>query len=122
MGYALTSADERKLVGVNARLVRVVREVAARYPGRFSVIEGVRTKARQRALVAKGASRTMNSKHLIGRAVDVVPVIGGRVSWDWAHYHALVACAKAVSAELGIPLTFGYDWGWDAPHWEMKEP
>lgn len=122
MGGALTGADERKLVGVNSRLVSVVRGVALIYPGRLRVIEGVRTKERQRLLVKQGKSKTLNSKHLIGRAVDVAPMINGQISWKWEHFTQLVDCARAVSADLGVPLTFGYDWGWDAPHWEMKEP
>jgi peptidoglycan LD-endopeptidase CwlK len=34
--------------------------------------EGLRTRERQAALVARGASRTMNSRHLTGHAVDLV--------------------------------------------------
>lgn len=122
MGFNLTSADERKLVGVNARLVAVVRRLALVSPVKFRVVEGVRTKTRQRMLVKQGKSKTMNSKHLIGRAVDIVPIWNGNVSWEWAHFTPLIKSAKEVSAELGVPLTFGYDWGWDAPHIEMKEP
>lgn len=122
MGFTLTGADERKLAGVNSRLVAVVRGVAFVSPVRFKVLEGVRTKSRQRLLVKQGKSKTLDSRHLIGRAVDIVPLIDGKVSWEWEHFTPIVECAKAVSAHLGVPLTFGYDWGWDAPHWEMKEP
>ena len=72
-------------------------------------------------LFKQGRSRTLNSKHLIGRAVDVVPIVNGGESWQWPDYAPLVETARAVAAELGVPLEFGYDWGWDAPHWEMKE-
>ena len=37
----------------------------------IAVICGKRTLAEQKQLVAKGASRTMRSKHLTGRAIDV---------------------------------------------------
>lgn len=124
-GYTLTGADERKLVGVNARLVAVVRAVAASGV-KFVVSEGVRTKARQRQLVALGKSKTMNSKHLIGRAVDCYPLGVGAVQrgerdWRRSDFTVLVDAARRESQRLGIPLEFGYDWGWDSPHWEMKE-
>ena len=122
IGFTLTSADERKLVGVNSRLVSVVRGVALIAPVRFKVVEGMRTMTRQRQLLKEGKTKTLSSKHLIGRAVDIAPIVDGKVSWDWKHFTPLVSCARAVSADLGVPLVFGYDWGWDAPHWEMKEP
>ena len=122
MGFTLTSADERKLVGVNPWLVSVVRDVALIAPVRFKVVEGIRTKTRQRQLLKEGTTKTLNSKHLIGRAVDIAPIIDGKVSWDWKDFTPLVDCAREVSAGFGVPLVFGYDWGWDAPHWEMKEP
>lgn len=121
MGFVLTDADERKLVGVNARLVSVVRLVAATGSTRFMVVEGVRTKTRQRRLVAEGKSKTMNSKHLVGRAVDIAPLIEDRLSWQWRHFTPLVSWAKTCAASLNVPMEFGYDWGWDAPHWELKD-
>lgn len=121
-GWGLTGADERKLVGVNARLVHVVRLVAIHSPVRFAVIEGVRTKERQRMLVAAKKSKTMNSKHLIGRAVDCAPIVDGVISWKWEHFTPLVDCAKEMSRAVQIGMVFGYDWGWDAPHWELEEP
>lgn len=117
--FQLTDADKRKLVGVNYRLVAVVNRVALVTPKPFAVIEGVRSLARQRQLVKQGASKTLNSKHLTGRAVDIVPLVNGKISWDWKHYEPIVKTAKAVSADMGVPMIFGFDWGWDAPHWEL---
>lgn len=116
----LGRADERKLVGVSPSLVAVVRHVAATYEGSFIVVEGVRTKHRQRELVRTGKSRTLNSKHLIGDAVDIAPLLGHSVSWNWDDFTPLVEAAKRSASTLGVPMTFGYDWGWDAPHWELK--
>lgn len=121
MGFSLTSADERKLVGVNARLVAVVKRLALTAPSRFMVVEGLRTKQRQRLLVKERKSKTMNSKHLVGRAVDIVPIVGGRVSWLWPDFEPLIDQAKRVAVELNVPIEFGYDWGWDAPHMELKD-
>ena len=122
VGFALTGADKRKLAGVNARLVALVELLAVRSPMPFMVVEGLRTKQRQRQLFKERKSKTLNSKHLIGRAVDIAPLVNGQVSWDWEHYAPLIACAKSCASQLNLPMEFGYDWGWDAPHMEMKEP
>ena len=38
-----------------------------------TIIEGLRTEARQAELVAQGKSKTKYSKHLEGKAVDLAP-------------------------------------------------
>lgn len=121
MPVVLTPADERKLVGLNKNLVALVRRVALVSPVPFSVVEGLRTKQRQRELFAQRKTKTLNSKHIIGRAVDTAPLIDGKVSWEWRHFTPLVECAKACASDMSLPMTFGYDWGWDAPHWEMTD-
>lgn len=118
--FKLTDADERKLVGVNPQLVAVIRRLAKVTPKPFIVVEGVRSIGRQRQLLKAGATKTLNSKHLTGRAVDIAPLVSGKVSWEWRHFTPIVNACKAVGADMGVPLTFGYDWGWDAPHVEMK--
>ena len=80
MVHQLTRADERKLVGLNKNLVALVRRVALVTPVPFIVVEGIRTKARQRELFAQRKTKTLNSKHIIGRAVDCAPVLDGVIS------------------------------------------
>ena len=55
----------RRLKGVDARLVSVLKEVVKDYD--ITILEGMRTKDRQKELVAKGASKTMKSKHNNGK-------------------------------------------------------
>jgi hypothetical protein len=69
-----------RLNTVHPDLAAVVR-LAATYITEFDllVVEGARTLAKQKEYVAKGASRTLNSKHLPGpdgyaRAVDLAPL------------------------------------------------
>ena len=101
----------------------MVHHVAATSNVNFAVVEGVRTRKRQIELYKKGKSKTLNSKHIIGRAVDVYPIVNGRVEVrDWMAFKPLVDAAKRSAKALNLPIEFGYDWGWDAPHWEMKEP
>ena len=90
--------------------------MAAVTPIRFMVTEGVRTAERQRELYAHKKTKTLKSLHLVGRAVDIVPLVNGKPSWQWKHYTPLIKTAKQVGAQLGLRLEFGYDWGWDAPH------
>ncbi|OAV09518.1 Phage endolysin [Moraxella catarrhalis] len=72
--------------GVHPDLVKVVLHAIKISPVDFSVMEGVRTKEHQRELVKKRASKTMNSRHLTGHAVDIVPIIGGKISWNLMIY------------------------------------
>lgn len=122
MASKLNAASEKKLAGVNFKLAQFVRQLAAYSPYPFVVTEGVRTKARQRELLAAKKTKTLNSRHLIGRAVDIAPVVNGAISWEWKHFEPIIRDAKQLAADLGLELVFGYDWGWDAPHIEMKEP
>lgn len=122
MGRPLPPASEKLLAGVNVRLADFIRQLSILSPHPFRVTEGVRTKQRQRELYKSGASKTLNSRHLVGRAVDIVPEVHGRVSWEWKHFTPIIECAKAHAVATGLPLNFGYDWGWDAPHIEMSEP
>ena len=120
MGFKLTDADERKLVGVDARLVELLERLAARTPIPFMVTEGVRTAERQRELYAQKKTKTLKSRHLTGHAVDIVPLVSGNPSWAWQHFTPLIKTAKSVAAELPVRFVFGYDWGWDAPHIEIR--
>jgi peptidoglycan LD-endopeptidase CwlK len=81
------------------------------------IYDGKRTEAEQRANVAKGASQTMRSYHLVGQAIDFVPVVSGGKA-DWGKYH-LAGIKKIVAyAKASCSLTWGGDWtGFvDKPH------
>ena len=123
----LTTRDRDRLDGVHPDLVRVVEHVAKHGSRRFTVIEGTRTKARQAKMVARGASKTMNSRHIpaangYGHAVDLAPVDEqGKVSWAWPDYYPLAAEIKASAKACGVPIEWGGDWRSfkDGPHWQL---
>jgi len=88
----------------------------------FAVIEGMRTLAKQKEYMAAGATRTMNSRHLTGHAVDIAPYVGGTIRWDWPLYHELAKIIKKAAADEQVPITWGGDWVSfrDGPHFELK--
>ncbi len=121
-GFALTLADEARLKGLHPDLVRVVRRAAQIADIHFRVGEGLRSKARQEELVKAGASRTMNSRHLTGHAVDLFALVDGKVRWDWPLYHRIAAVMKAAAAAEGVAMDWGGDWRnlKDGPHYELS--
>ena len=76
----------------------------------FGVICGMRTKSEQRLLVASGASKIMNSKHLTGDAMDILTYLGSRGSYDSRLYFKVAEAVKTASIELGIPVRWGGCW------------
>jgi len=121
MSYALGPRSLERLVGVHPDLVRVVKRAIGESPLDFTVLEGLRTVERQKVLFAKGATKTMNSRHLTGHAVDLAPVIAGQVSWDWPLYNKLALTVLAAAKDEGVPITWGGSWAQfkDGPHWEL---
>lgn len=122
MTFALSKRSENRLGGVHPDLVRVVRLALELSTVDFAVVEGLRTKARQTELVAAGASKTMNSRHITGHAVDLAPYIAGQIRWDWPPFHDIAKAMKAAAKELGIAVDWGGDWVSfrDGPHWELS--
>ena len=126
----LTAKSEANLAQVHPKLVAVVRralelvEASETHLG-FIVTEGVRTLERQKMLLNSGASRTLNSRHLLkkgyGHAVDIVATLNGELAWDWPLYTKLSLYFKAAAKELDVPLTWGGDWKSfrDGPHYEI---
>lgn len=117
----LSPRSEKNLVGVHDKLQAVVRLAATITEVDFIITEGLRTLERQKELFAKGASQTMNSKHLTGHAVDLAAVIGSEARWDWPLYHKLAKAMKQAAADLGVKITWGGDWRSfkDGPHFEI---
>lgn len=112
MPYHLSALSRRRLVGVHPDLVACVQAAIALTPQDFRVQEGVRTVARQRALVADGASQTMDSRHITGHAVDLVALVGGVPRWDWPLYYRIVPAMAQAARDLRLPLIWGGTWAY----------
>lgn len=76
--FKFSSRSEKNLQGVNPDLVKVTRRALEISEVDFGITEGLRSRYRQKQLVATGKSQTMNSRHLTGHAVDVVAYIGSQ--------------------------------------------
>jgi len=122
MSYSFGKRSLDRLKGVHPDLVRVMKRAIGCSTMDFSIVEGVRTLARQKELMKAGATRTMNSRHLTGHAVDVAPYINGKIRWDWPLYIELGKIIKKAAADEGVIVQWGADWVTfkDAPHWELK--
>lgn len=89
----------------------------------------MRSRERQAKLVAIGASRTMNSRHLTGHAIDLAYWLddddgtpeAGEIRWDWPLAHRIAAAMKNAAAAEGVALAWGGDWASfpDGPHFEL---
>ncbi len=121
MSIVLGHRSLSRLEGVHPDLVRVVKKAATLSSLDFTVLEGLRTKERQKQLMDLGATKTLNSRHLTGHAVDLAPMVGGTVRWDWPLYHQLAATVKAAAKAENVAVTWGGDWRTfkDGPHWEL---
>lgn len=118
--YKFSKRSENNLAGVHPDLVKVIRRALQISEIDFVVIEGVRSIARQKELVAAGASWTMNSRHITGHAVDLVPYVGG-VRWDWPLFDKIAEAVVRAATELDVDISWG---GWwtqkDGPHFELN--
>jgi peptidoglycan L-alanyl-D-glutamate endopeptidase CwlK len=110
MDFKLSSRSRDNLVGVNHDLQRVVNRAIQITTVDFGVIEGVRSPERQQLLYEAGASHTLKSKHIIGKAVDLMAYIGPRASWELSLYDNIADAMKQAAIEIDIPIRWGGCW------------
>jgi peptidoglycan L-alanyl-D-glutamate endopeptidase CwlK len=125
MGFVLSAKSEINLIGIHPDLVKVARRALELTTVDFVVTEGLRTKERQRELVDLKKSRTMNSRHLTGHAVDVAALDRYKVSWALPLYRKIAEAFKAAGEELGVPVEWGGE-KWapgfiDGPHFQLPK-
>jgi peptidoglycan L-alanyl-D-glutamate endopeptidase CwlK len=123
----------KELEGIHPMLAKTVLDIANKTD--FRVVDGLRTKAEQLKNIAKGTSKTLKSYHLYGLAVDLVPIVGGTLTWDVkgeknrVNYHKTLELYKPIADLMikygksnGINIEWGFAlWGWDMPHFQITK-
>ena len=150
--FVLSKLSLGRLNGVDANLVKVVQRAIEITPQDFMVVEGVRTK--EQCYINYGKGRTvaqctakgvpaqyaqpklakvtwlnnpLSSKHVTGKAVDLVPY---PVEWnDLTKFDQVAKAMFAAADELGVSIRWGADWDndgnyrekgeYDSPHFEL---
>ena len=135
MGFELGKTSLARLQGVDETLVNVVKRAIEISEVDFTVLEGVRTLERQRELYAQGRTApgkivtwTMKSRHIEGKAVDLVPY---PLDWnDLEKFNKIKDAMFQAAKELDVNLRWGADWDgdgnyrekgeYDSPHFEIN--
>ena len=113
MGYKLGKRSLSKLEGIDERMASVVKYAIGVTKQDFSVICGLRTIEEQKALVAKGASQTMKSKHIDGLAVDLMAYVdGGR--WELNLYDEIADAMAEAARNNNVKIRWGAAWHVDS--------
>ena len=144
MSYNLSQRSLDKLVGVDEHLQRVVKRAIQISKQDFMVLEGIRT--REQCMINYGKGRTVAqcvakgvpaqyanpraakvtwlnnpfaSKHVTGKAVDLVPY---PVDWnDLKKFDAIAKAMLQAAKELNVPVRWGADWDADGKPRERGE-
>jgi peptidoglycan L-alanyl-D-glutamate endopeptidase CwlK len=119
--FKFSKRSMQRLEGVHEDLRVVMLYAIAISPVDFAITEGLRTLDRQKQLLEAGASKTLNSRHLTGHAVDVAAFIGREVRWDWPLYERIAESVKQAAKVVQIPIEWGGDWKRfrDGPHFQL---
>ncbi len=111
---AISKKSLKKLQGVHPDIRKVLDEVIKYFD--FTVLEGVRTLGKQKEYYNAGRTKTLESKHLAGRAVDIAPYPVDFDDTDRFYY--LAGYVMGIAGMLNVNLRFGGDWDMDT---EVKD-
>jgi len=119
--------SQDRLNTTDQRLIDLFTEVVKHFD--CTILEGLRTEERQKKLVAEGKSKTMKSKHLLGKAVDVAPY---PIDWqDRERFTYFAGFVLGIASQKGLNIRWGGDWDQDKdlkdnkfddlPHFELRD-
>ena len=108
--FKLSRRSLDRLEGIDEDLQAVVKLAITLTKTDFGVVQGLRTLEQQKELVASGASQTMKSKHLEGKAFDIMAFVNGRASWELNLYDDLADAIKEAAIIVGVPICWGAAW------------
>lgn len=97
--FKFSQRSVKKLKSVNKYLKGIMYDLLSHSPHDFAITEGLRTLEKQKKLLSENKTKTLQSKHLDGLAVDIVALPNGKVSWEPQHY---VEIANALNDVLRL--------------------
>ena len=110
MSFKLSQRSLDKLEGVHPDMVKCVKSAIEYTKVDFGVICGMRTEEEQKELVAKGASKTLRSKHLTGHAVDLMSYLASDKYEELNLYDDIADAMAQASKEHNVPIKWGAAW------------
>tara|TARA_R110000803_G_scaffold152332_1_gene217412 strand:+ start:2142 stop:2543 length:402 start_codon:yes stop_codon:yes gene_type:complete len=132
--YKLGKKSLENLKGVNPILIEILNRALEISSNRkdgvdFTIIStaGIRTPEEQNKLFLKGVSKadgyTKISYHQTGNALDVVPYVNGRASWDESELLKVAVCMLQAANDLNYKLEWGgfFKSFKDYPHYQIKD-
>jgi len=111
--FKFGDASVSELEHVHSDLVAVVKRTLELSVQDFAVHDGIRSMEEQKKMMAAGASKTLDSRHLTGHAVDLVPFINGKLRWEWEPIYKIADALRIAAKELDIPIRWGGAWDID---------
>jgi peptidoglycan L-alanyl-D-glutamate endopeptidase CwlK len=120
MSFKLGTRSRAELQRVHPDLVAVVERAIQLTVQDFAVHDGIRTLAEQKKYVASGVSKTLDSRHLTGHAVDLVPYVNGQLRWEMEPIYKIADAVRIAAKELGTPIRWGG--AWDVLLTDLKDP
>lgn len=108
--FVLGEGSIKKLEGVDPRLIALANLAIKKTKQDFAVTYGLRTKEEQTELLKKGFTKTMNSRHLTGHAIDVAAWHDGKIDYDYERMYTIAQGFREAAEELDLTIRWGGCW------------
>lgn len=106
--FTFSQRSIKAMEGIRPELRQVADRAIELTTHDFVITQGLRTIEQQREYVSEGKSQTMNSRHLVGCAIDYVDY--PEFSYNMKLMTEISKAFKQASKELNIPIHWGGDW------------
>jgi len=100
-------------------LIALLNYVSENYSLKFVIVDSIRSLDEQQILLDGGATHSLDSKHLEGKAVDIVPYFDYSNRYDTGLFKQLAVNFKEAASSLNISIIWGGDW--DEPEYQHYE-
>lgn len=109
--FRFGATSNERLSGVHPLLKLLCVEALHHSEIDFGITEGLRTTERQQELYAAGKTKTLNSRHLLGCAVDVAAYRDGKIGWTLELYDSVARAFQMALTRSDWRPNFRTRWG-----------